>query len=97
MTSKKARNTMVDLQKKKELESLILGGFCPACKSVNLKYEEHEHNRVFGFKCKCCGWQATYWVQELRESSAYWSFGKSNNLGSLLKRKIPKFPPEAGK
>jgi hypothetical protein len=85
---------MVDPQKKQELESLILGGFCPACKSLELKYDEHEHNRVFGFRCNCCGWQRIYWARELTEISAYWSFGKNNNLHSLLKQKIRKSPPE---
>ena len=63
---------MLSNNKKKELESVVLGGFCPNCCSHEVKYYEYSENRVFGFDCKNCGWKAIYTSSEFDAISASW-------------------------
>jgi RNase P subunit RPR2 len=63
---------MLNIHKKKELELLVIGGFCPNCRSVHLKYSESIRNTKFEFSCSKCHWKAKYGIEDLKEASTHW-------------------------
>ena len=66
---------MLYKKKEKELEFPILGGLCPNCRSVEVKYHEYEKDRKFWFECKSCGWKAKYTSKEFDKASSHWGPG----------------------
>ncbi|HIK29986.1 MAG TPA: hypothetical protein IGS17_03460 [Oscillatoriales cyanobacterium M59_W2019_021] len=63
---------MLDNQKAQELECLVLGGFCPNCRSADIRYREYEENKKFCFQCSQCGWKGKYTSEELTQASQSW-------------------------
>lgn len=64
---------MSKLKKQKNLEVVVLKGLCPNCYSSEVVYAEYEKNKIFGFKCRQCGWKSIYTAEEFRKISASWS------------------------
>ncbi|AFY34809.1 hypothetical protein Cal7507_4438 [Calothrix sp. PCC 7507] len=67
---------MFNIQKQKELELLVIGGSCPNCRSVQLKYTESVRNRAFEFSCSMCNWRDEYRLEDLQEASIHWFSAK---------------------
>jgi Zn ribbon nucleic-acid-binding protein len=64
---------MSDSKKTQYLESVVLKGLCPNCYSSDVLYFEYEKNKIFGFKCRQCGWKSTHTSEEFMTISASWS------------------------
>lgn len=69
---------MLNAEKDKELELLVIGGFCPNCHSVKLKYVEYITNITFEFSCSRCNWKADYRLEDLKKASTYWFSTKNH-------------------
>ena len=63
---------MLVQQKQQDLEIIVLEGWCPHCRSVEIEYYELEPNQVFGFKCCQCSYKETHTAKELTYLSAHW-------------------------
>ncbi len=64
---------MSDSKKTQNLESVVLKGLCSKCYSSDVVYFEYEKNKIFGFKCRQCGWKSTHTFEEFKKISASWS------------------------
>ena len=63
---------MSEIQKNKQLRTLICQGVCPICSSIDVRYIEHKKGQLFQFKCCQCHWNCLYTSEEFQQASGNW-------------------------